>query len=387
MELQFKNERLRGFWDRIKSTHPTRSQIILLTIVLVLLMFLARSMTQSPANMPNTKDVSASQRMIPEGKGGDTKSYLAGPNEVAGDGIVEPSDREIKIGASTAGRIAKIFVEEGQAVKANDPLLELDNSVEKAQLATAEAELGAAEANYKRVLHGLRPEDVQSITADALANKAKLENSKANLKRVLELEQNDSATAEELQRARDQTLADLNSYRSSEAKRVAAVRGSRSEDIEEAKARWQSALAKRDEAKATLERLTVYAPISGKILYMLYRPGEYYNPNNPAAPSPLFVMGDVSVLRARMDVDERDFSNVHLGASAFVTADSFPGRKFPGKVVEIGKRMGRKNVRTDDPTERIDTKILEVVIQLDPTTELLPGLRVTCYVNNNPLTN
>jgi HlyD family secretion protein len=37
----------------------------------------------------------------------------------------------------------------------------------------------------------------------------------------------------------------------------------------------------------------------------------------------------------------------------------------PGKVVEVARRMGRKNVRTDDPTERIDTKILEVVLELD----------------------
>jgi HlyD family secretion protein len=42
--------------------------------------------------------------------------------------------------------------------------------------------------------------------------------------------------------------------------------------------------------------------------------------------------------------------------------------------------MGRKNIRTDDPTERIDTKILEVVIALDPAEGLVPGLRVTSFV-------
>ena len=69
-----------------------------------------------------------------------------------------------------------------------------------------------------------------------------------------------------------------------------------------------------------------------------------------------------------------------VGEKAFVTLNAFPDRRVPGKVVEIGKRMGRKNVRTDDPTERIDTKILEVVIQLDDKTGLLPGLRVVAYV-------
>ena len=43
--------------------------------------------------------------------------------------------------------------------------------------------------------------------------------------------------------------------------------------------------------------------------------------------------------------------------------------------------MGRKNVRSDDPTERIDTKILEVVLELDEKDGLVPGLRVVAYVS------
>ena len=47
---------------------------------------------------------------------------------------------------------------------------------------------------------------------------------------------------------------------------------------------------------------------------------------------------------------------------------------------EIGRRMGRKNVRTDDPVERLDVKILEVVMQLDQPDGLVPGIRVTGYI-------
>jgi hypothetical protein len=42
--------------------------------------------------------------------------------------------------------------------------------------------------------------------------------------------------------------------------------------------------------------------------------------------------------------------------------------------------MGRKNVRTDDPVERLDVKILEVVLQIDEPAGLVPGIRVTGYV-------
>jgi hypothetical protein len=49
------------------------------------------------------------------------------------------------------------------------------------------------------------------------------------------------------------------------------------------------------------------------------------------------------------------------------------------KQLGIGQH-GRKNVRTDDPTERIDTKILEAVLSLDSIEGLVPGLRVVAYI-------
>jgi HlyD family secretion protein len=50
-------------------------------------------------------------------------------------------------------------------------------------------------------------------------------------------------------------------------------------------------------------------------------------------------------------------------------------------VVEVARRMGRKNVRTDDPVERNDAKVLEVVVQLDPTTKLVVGQRITAFLS------
>ena len=81
-----------------------------------------------------------------------------------------------------------------------------------------------------------------------------------------------------------------------------------------------------------------------------------------------------------MDVDERDIARVHQGAAAYVMADAFGDRRFEGKVVELGRRFGRKNVRTDDPVERNDTKSLEVLIELAQRDLLVPGQRVRSFV-------
>jgi multidrug resistance efflux pump len=175
---------------------------------------------------------------------------------------------------------------------------------------------------------------------------------------------------------RRQADADARTFESMQAKKQAALSGSRSEDVVQARARVLAAAARRDQAQAQLDRLTVRAPIAGQILQLKFRAGEYYTPGGDA----LVVMGDTRILRVRMDVDERDVARVALGDKAFATLPAFPGRRFPGTVVEVGKHMGRKNVRTDDPTERIDTKILEVVFQLDDAHELVPGLRVVGYI-------
>jgi HlyD family secretion protein len=46
----------------------------------------------------------------------------------------------------------------------------------------------------------------------------------------------------------------------------------------------------------------------------------------------------------------------------------------------VGQQLGPKNVRTDEPTEKIDTKILETLVELDPGSRLPDGLRVDAFI-------
>ena len=63
-----------------------------------------------------------------------------------------------------------------------------------------------------------------------------------------------------------------------------------------------------------------------------------------------------------------------------MTADAFGDRRFAGRIVRVGQMLGRKNVRTDEPTERVDTKILETLVELDDGRELPLGLRVQAFI-------
>jgi multidrug resistance efflux pump len=345
-------------------------------VAALLLVVVVRSVLAGPDNAPNANDVKRAARVIPPSGAGDERASLDVTNDVAGNGVVEPADREVKVAGQVPGRIARILVKEGDHLEAGAALAELENGNERAALAAAEGDLDSAKAELLRTSRGLRREDVDAIVADTEGARARAGLSHDTLERTERLAKGGAATPDELDRARRQADTDARALESQEAKKRAALAGSRAEDVAQARAKALGAAARRDQAKAQVERLTIRAPIAGEVLQLKFRAGEYYTPGADT----LAVMGDTRVLRVRMDVDERDVARVALGANAFATSSAFPGRRFPGKVVEIGRRMGRKNVRTDDPVERIDTKILEVVFQLDDRQGLVPGLRVVGYV-------
>jgi HlyD family secretion protein len=61
-------------------------------------------------------------------------------------------------------------------------------------------------------------------------------------------------------------------------------------------------------------------------------------------------------------------------------ADAYGERRFPGRVIRIARMLGRKNVRTDDPAERLDTKILETLVEFEPGTTLPVGMRMDVFI-------
>jgi len=124
---------------------------------------------------------------------------------------------------------------------------------------------------------------------------------------------------------------------------------------------------------------TCCSPLDGVALRHDHRAGEIVV-SSSSNPGVVFTLGDCRVLRVRVDVDEADVAQLRLGARAHVTARSFGETKLWGHVVQIGEQLGKKNVQTDEPTEHVDKKILETLIELDRGHELPVGLRVDGYI-------
>lgn len=299
--------------------------------VLALLGFsIFRALMAGPADVPRSTDVSNAKRQaLPAEKGEDFRQPLGATTGISGQGIVEPADREVKVGSRVPGLVKRIGVKEGDKVAEGALLVELASDAESAAVTSAKADLQAASARYA----------ISALTA----------------RRAEELAREGAISRDE----RDRSVSQANIDRAG---------------IDQARSRL-------NEAQARLAQLNIRAPSVGTILKLSVRAGEYYSPEGGAS---LVTLGNLSKVRVRLDIDERFIGSVFVGQPGYVVVEAY-NRKFPGRVVDIAQRMGRKNQRTDDPTERIDTKIREVVIELDDARELVPGLRATGYLSETNL--
>jgi len=298
---------------------------------------------------------------------------------IAGPGRVEPASEDIKIGSELSGRLKTVYVEEGDAIHRGQVLAELENADYRAQVESARANVVAKEAVLRKVINGARRQERDEAWSSVNEAKAVLENAKAELRRRQELFSAGVVSREELERyAREADVAQAK-YDSAVQQHALVDDHAREEDRSFAEADLKLAEAQSAEAQARYEKTFIRSPIDGLVLRKHHRSGESVS-NSSTVPDPVLTIGDRKTLRVRVDVDETDVSKVSVGQRAYVTADAFGKQKFWGHVVRVGQQLGPKNVRTDEPTEKVDTKILETLVELDPGSQLPDGLRVDAFI-------
>jgi ABC exporter DevB family membrane fusion protein len=298
---------------------------------------------------------------------------------IAGPGRVEPISEDIQIGSELSGKLKSVNVEEGDRVRKGKILAVLENADYAAQVLSARADLEAKQAALRKVVNGARSQERSEALASAHAAQAVMDNARVEAERRQKLAQAGVISAEELDRYTRAYNVAREQYREAVERHSLIDDRAREEDVALAASDLGLARARLAEAEARYEKTVIRSPIDGLVLRKHHRAGESVS-NSSTVPDPVLTIGDTHVLRVRMDVDEADVSRVHVGQRAFVTADAFGQEKFWGRVVHIGNQLGPKNVRTDEPTERVDKKILETLIELEHAPQLRDGLRVDAYI-------
>jgi len=301
------------------------------------------------------------------------------PLLIAGPGRVEPYSEDIKIGSELSGRLKSVNVEEGDAIHRGQILAELENADYRAEVESARANVVAKEATLRKVINGARRQERDEAWSSVNEAKAVMENAQSEFHRRQQLFSAGVVSKEELDRYGREADVAKAKYEAAVQQHALVDDHAREEDQSFAQADLQLALAQLSEAEARYEKTFIRSPIDGSVLRKHHRSGESVS-NSSTVPDPILTIGDRKTLRVRVDVDETDVSKVRQGQRAYVTADAFGKEKFWGHVVRVGQQLGPKNVRTDEPTEKVDTKILETLVELDPGSNLPDGLRVDAFI-------
>ena len=296
---------------------------------------------------------------------------------ISAPGRVEAISEEIRVSSELSGRLHSVPVEEGDRVHKGQVLAQIENEDYIARVSAAQATLAQRRAELERTINGARSQERLASEANVQAAKAVLDNARREAERRRNLADKEMISRDEAERyERAYRVAQAEYERASEEFSLIEA-DARVEDRRRAEAAVATAEAQLSEARAYLGKTTIRSPLDGVVLRKFRHAGESVSTQFD---SPVVTLADDSSLRVRLDIDETDVAHLRVGQPAYVTAEAYGSQKFTGHIIRVGHILGRKNVRTDEPSERVDTKILEALVQLDPGQKLPLGLRVDAYV-------
>jgi multidrug resistance efflux pump len=295
------------------------------------------------------------------------KPYTAPPRHprdvkvICGPGLIEAQRKNVPIAVNVAGVVTEIFVNEGDMVATGAALFRVDDRDLQAQLRVREAELSASLAQLHKLTAGPRPEDIPPAQAAVETARAKLKDAESSLARTARLFSRQMVAPSDFDKEHYSVAAAEAALAQSKAELDRVVAGSWQEDIAVAKAQVELARAQVECIKSALERLTVKAPIDGQILQVNVRLGQFAA---LAWKEPMMVMGDVTHLHVRVDIDESDLPLFAQHAQAVATLKSRPQVRFPLDFVSVQPYVIPKQNLTGYGSERVDTRVLQVIYRL-----------------------
>lgn len=143
--------------------------------------------------------------------------------------------------------------------------------------------------------------------------------------------------------------------------------------------RLKAAHAGADQARASVARTRIVAPIDGTVTACDVHAGEVVAPGTR-----LLTVCDLTQTWIEAEVDEFDAPRVAEGSAAVVTAEGYVSASWAGRVAEIPDRVAERSLRPDDPGRPSDTRVLLVKISLDAPTPLRLGQQVEVEIRTHP---
>ncbi|QER41237.1 efflux RND transporter periplasmic adaptor subunit [Thermodesulfobacterium sp. TA1] len=263
--------------------------------------------------------------------------------------------KETNLGTKVQGRIIKLYKREGDPVKRGELLAELRPDEYFAQLQSAQSEVRSAE------------QTVLMAESYFIKSKSKVEQAQRDLERYKKLYN------EGLVSKRDLELTELE-YTSA----LADLKVNQ-KYINQAKAKYLSALQKVKEIEIAYKETKIYAPSDGVILSRVVEEGEVVNPGQV-----LYTMVNLQNLYIKVYIPEPQLGKVKLGQPARVYVDAYPNKYFNGTLTRIYEQaeFTPKNVETKE--ERVKLVFGAEVAVENPEGILKPGMPADVVIKIDP---
>jgi multidrug resistance efflux pump len=298
---------------------------------------------------------------------------------VAGAGLVEPQTENIALGAHVAGIVQQVLVKVGQPVAAGAPLFRLDDRQLQAELKVRQANLAAAEAKLRRTLDQPRPEELPAAEARVREAQATLRSEQDQLERIHDLQRQRAAAPEEIIRREQATSVAREQLARMRADLALLRAGAWEPDRLINRTEVAQARAQVEQTLIELDRLQVRAPVDGEVLQVNVRPGEFVGAPPGQA---LVVLGNVHKLHLRADIDEHDIARFSCEAPATASVRGTPERKYTLRFVRVEPYVIPKKSLTGSTTERVDTRVLQVIYAIEPGPHrLYVGQQMDVYID------
>ncbi|NBX29623.1 biotin/lipoyl-binding protein [bacterium] len=299
---------------------------------------------------------------------------------VAAAGIVEARTENIAVGSATPGVVVEVLVKVGDDVQPGRPLFRLDDrdlraslAVRKAALVESKSELIRLEAEPRKEKIPVQVAQVNEAKAAVIRETDALERAEETFARKVTTEQELIARREALAGAQamlERRQADLQLLEA----------GSWEYDRDVAAATVDRAQAEVERIETDLDRLIVRSLVAGRVLQVNVRPGEFVGtpPNQP-----LVILGNIDRLHVRVDIDEYDIPRFSEGLPAVAVPRGNLQQRYPLEFVRVEPFVVPKKSLTGDNTERVDTRVLQVIYEFDPTglPPLFVGQQVEVFID------
>jgi HlyD family secretion protein len=271
----------------------------------------------------------------PNGKGpAIDPNSVATPYSTISAGKVDVEGGLVDIAARAAGVVREVYVQEGDQVKKDQILARQEDDDARLSRNRVAAQLSQSEAQLP----------ILQVQYDAAVREEK------RLERLISENATSQQNYEQAQDSVRQIRAQLDAQKTS----IQLVR------------------AQLAEANYQVELYVIRAPTAGTIVRRYANPGSGASTFNVTA---MFQLQPDSQRIVRAEVEERSLTQVKAGQSVEIVPESDQEKSYPGKVIRIAGVMGSRKLRSDDPSERADERVVEVVVDAEQA-PVLVGQRV-----------